>query len=541
MKIFGYGLTLLLLTLIATTAAAQTITSGQLDRTIYCAGDSITVDYTTTGAFMPGNVFLIQMADTADDFTARFYTIGTVTATASGSIRGRLPEDIIDVRSPTIFRFRVVSSNPVVIGSDNGADIELLDDRPVEWYNPRYGVAGHPVSFTAAVLRATGHSWDFGPGSNPRIVNQPGGSYEEHVAVTTFDSPGIKNVVGNGTSEGGCSRWEGMDVEIFSPNVTLPGTVTIVQGEMTLEDLAPGQADFWVCPGGKLTLKDWDQVAVTIYAEFGSVVNLDRRYSDRVLVYARKGANIVFDRDHPIVLYEDGASLSPLRSEDSLHLKVATLTFDYSSVPPGGCPSLAPYTVEIKPSSNGIHTESNENGSDQHYRVYGEGDLTISGDRNTYYLDEGSALELRGSDSRVYAKNGTTVNVVEGSNNRIFYELQATLEGTGDAAILLPSSGITFVGDISGVDESGSAHAALVQVVPNPAREDVRIIVDAELGRVVSIEVYVLATGERLMRIDDARVETRLDLRGLPSGLYGVRVIAEKGEVVKTLRVEAGE
>ena len=107
---------------ITTTVATNSITTSTINPTVYCAGDNISVNFTSTGTFNAGNVYTLQMSDASGSFASPV-VIGTLNSTAnSGTISGTIPGGT----SPgTGYRFRVVSSNPATIGSDNGQNITI--------------------------------------------------------------------------------------------------------------------------------------------------------------------------------------------------------------------------------------------------------------------------------------------------------------------------------------------------------------------------------------------------------------------------------
>ncbi|HLP52085.1 MAG TPA: PCMD domain-containing protein [Chitinophagales bacterium] len=82
---------------------------------------SVSVAFTTSGTFNNGNVFTAQISDATGSFTAAT-NIGTLTATSAGTISASVPHTL---PAGTGYRIRVVSDNPVVLGSDNGTDLVI--------------------------------------------------------------------------------------------------------------------------------------------------------------------------------------------------------------------------------------------------------------------------------------------------------------------------------------------------------------------------------------------------------------------------------
>lgn len=89
----------------------------------FCQGSSLSVPYEANGAFVAGNVFTAQLSDAAGSFSFPAF-MGSVAATESGSIPCTIPSAMPPGSG---YRVRVVSTTPVVIGSDNGSDLTVLD------------------------------------------------------------------------------------------------------------------------------------------------------------------------------------------------------------------------------------------------------------------------------------------------------------------------------------------------------------------------------------------------------------------------------
>ena len=85
-------------------------------------GASVSVPFTSVGAFNAGNVYTAQLSNAAGSFASPV-SIGTVTSTAnSGTITATMPAGTV---AGTGYRIRVVSSNPVVTGTNNTVDLTV--------------------------------------------------------------------------------------------------------------------------------------------------------------------------------------------------------------------------------------------------------------------------------------------------------------------------------------------------------------------------------------------------------------------------------
>lgn len=105
-------------------SSPNTITTSAINPTIYCAGSNISVNFTSTGTYNAGNTYTLQMSDATGSFVTPT-VIGTLASTAnSGTISGTIP---IATSAGTGYRFRVISSNPSTIGTDNGQNITIQE------------------------------------------------------------------------------------------------------------------------------------------------------------------------------------------------------------------------------------------------------------------------------------------------------------------------------------------------------------------------------------------------------------------------------
>lgn len=104
------------------TGLAPSLETGAVPTGPFCPEDMIDVPYTAIGAFGGSNIFTVQLSDETGDF-ATPENIGSAAGGAgSGVISCTLPAL---VTPGTMYRIRVVSSDPVIAGNDNGDDITL--------------------------------------------------------------------------------------------------------------------------------------------------------------------------------------------------------------------------------------------------------------------------------------------------------------------------------------------------------------------------------------------------------------------------------
>jgi len=87
----------------------------------FCAGTSVNVPFAITGTFTGGNIFTAQLSNSAGSFAAPT-SIGSLTQTTAGTIAATIPAG---TASGAGYRIRVVSSSPVVTGSDNTVNLTV--------------------------------------------------------------------------------------------------------------------------------------------------------------------------------------------------------------------------------------------------------------------------------------------------------------------------------------------------------------------------------------------------------------------------------
>lgn len=116
----------------APTCSSNTISTDAVSALLFnvdCATtDNGTVDFSSVGSFNAGNTFTAQLSDVAGSFSSPL-SIGSLALDGtdpSGSISITIPAGTI---SGTGYRIRVISDDPVAIGSENSLDIEI-DNAP---------------------------------------------------------------------------------------------------------------------------------------------------------------------------------------------------------------------------------------------------------------------------------------------------------------------------------------------------------------------------------------------------------------------------
>lgn len=110
---------------ITVNSCTNSITTGTIVPLSYCAGDAISVPFTTTGTFSSGNVFTAELSNSSGSFASSTTVLGTLALSGtnpSGTITGTIP---LSTTASNLYRVRVISSSPAAVGTDNGANITI--------------------------------------------------------------------------------------------------------------------------------------------------------------------------------------------------------------------------------------------------------------------------------------------------------------------------------------------------------------------------------------------------------------------------------
>ncbi|HYV93008.1 MAG TPA: sulfatase-like hydrolase/transferase, partial [Chitinophagales bacterium] len=101
----------------------STITTGSVSGSPFCPLAILNVPFTSSGTFNSGNIYTAQLSNKNGSFSTAT-PIGTLNSTAgSGTITATIPSK---PKAGTNYRIRVTSSNPVVTGTNNGSNLQLV-------------------------------------------------------------------------------------------------------------------------------------------------------------------------------------------------------------------------------------------------------------------------------------------------------------------------------------------------------------------------------------------------------------------------------
>ncbi|MGV3642374.1 MAG: hypothetical protein ACO1NZ_17760, partial [Adhaeribacter sp.] len=193
----------------------------------YNDGRTWTANYTTASTFNAGNEFIMQLSDYKGDFSNPT-TFGRKYATTSGSVPVTFP----NLPSGFGYRWRVISTDPAMIGDDNGANVTII--------NSADGGNGQLAS-SNNITCAGGTLQLFAPTANDGVYRWTG----PNGWTSNQQNPVINNVTPShsGTyqltlSNGVCQATSSTQVTISNP----PSTLITPSGSTS------------ICPGSSVTL-----------------------------------------------------------------------------------------------------------------------------------------------------------------------------------------------------------------------------------------------------------------------------------------------
>jgi len=146
---------------------AASLVTGDVDDTSYCVADPISVEYTASGSFSPGNIFTLELSDALGDFTNPT-VLATLESQVSGTISGMLPSDLVE---GTAYRVRVQSSAPVLSGGVNEQDLSIGIHPVVDLGGDIQGCEGDLIELDAGFPEAE-VSWSNGQSGNSVVISE---------------------------------------------------------------------------------------------------------------------------------------------------------------------------------------------------------------------------------------------------------------------------------------------------------------------------------------------------------------------------------
>jgi gliding motility-associated-like protein len=204
------------------TANPITIQTGVVSNLNPCPGATLTVPFIVTGSFNAANIFTAQLSNASGSF-ATPVSIGTFSGTLSsnGAISATLP---LSISAGTNYRIRVISSNPYILGSDNGTGISInsctnsILTKPI--VPPSFCVGGSvTIPFTASGTYNAGNIY-------VAQLSNNSGSFVLPVTLGSLvsNANGELSIVGQFPSN--FTQGNGYRIRVISSNPTVTGSET---------------------------------------------------------------------------------------------------------------------------------------------------------------------------------------------------------------------------------------------------------------------------------------------------------------------------
>jgi len=354
-------------------ARAQTVSVGAVSPPAYCQGASIQVPVVASGTFGGTNVFTAQLSDASGDFSAPL-TIGTLSATTSGTIHASLPANLPGGNG---YRMRIVSSAPALTSTPNAAAITIVAPTVGQPGNVT-ACAGTPTAAIPFAGTAGRYRWT---NSNPAIglpasgegtipsftpVNNTGLSQTATITVTPMSTTGI-----GGSGYAYVPNFNGNTVHVVDlASQTLVANVTV-----------------GLAPRAVAVLPDNSRVYVANYAS--NTVSVISTASNTVIATIPVG-----NRPHGVAATPDGNrvfvtnDLSSTVSEISTATNTVTRT-EFLAMSPRGC--------AMAPDGSVLYYTSN-----QRSRILLMNTTTLQSSETSFAAQEPNGVAVLPNGSKVY-------------------------------------------------------------------------------------------------------------------------------------------
>jgi len=241
-KAIRFFIAILFSILFSTQSFSQSIATGVIIGSPFCQCGVMNIPFTSTGIFNAPNIYTAELSDATGSFAAPI-AIGTFPSTANiGNITGTIPCNTI---AGTNYRIRVISDDPITIGTDNGIDLQIdsvVTASITISASQNIICAGQQVDFTAVSVNG---------GSAPVLQWQINGGNVGGNSLT-FSSTTLINgdiVTCTLTSNANCVNGSPAisNNEIINVTSSVPATVSVFANITTI--CTGGQVDFTATPG----------------------------------------------------------------------------------------------------------------------------------------------------------------------------------------------------------------------------------------------------------------------------------------------------
>ncbi len=533
------------------TRSANFVTVDALDKKVYCAGDSLKINFNLEGLFENNNQLFVEISD---KFGRNYQKINSE---FSGDFLAiKLPNNLTDGDD---YRIRLTATRPETISpvSQNFA-IRALPSASITANNNNIN-AGETTNLTIN-LGGSG-TWSFDLSDGTSVKNTRQNVYQITKTLnesSTFSILSIRNVCGEGF------KGNAVTINVAQPQIQAESltTTTLCQGQSIklaitiLGTLSPdNQLVIQISdPSGKNFIDLPTQVSLfTLSAQIPATFQVGTGY--RLKVLAKKSqlfsspigpitvvapppppivtASFVYCQNNVVIpLQANGTNLKWFLNETDLRSyptitpfteKEGVSTYFVSQTNAFGCEGKkAKTTVTIRPLA--VASISGD-------RAMFVGDSTILNVNVTGEFPINFTL----SDGRSFIANKTPFILEVRPSKSTTYELKEVKNSCG-LGLISGSAKIIILEPLAGEEPLNE----LVKVYPNPASEQLFIEFSANKNAKTSIEFYDL-TGKTLQTKSQkttGKHQESLDLRQYSAGIYFLKLTIDKQVFVRKILVE---
>lgn len=395
-----------------------TTTAGNINPLTYSIsatqGANISIPFTKTGIYHPGNIFTAQLSDANGSFASPI-NLGTLSSTSAGTINGTIPAG---TPSGTGYRVRVIATTPYQTANDNGVNITINlaanSIAPTFTQTIPAGTGGISLTVTETSV-ATSRVWKFS--------TTPGGPYSNFTPSNTlttyipnFANAGTYYVVCESTFGSLTARSNEVTIVVVKNQVSPGGTQSLLIGQMgntlTVTETPMGTSREWKfsnTPGGpyqSFTVPETGNSFIPVFSSSG-----------QFYVVCESEINGI-----PVISNEVTFSIGSLNINTGA---VSTTLFEFSPSAPNATVEV-PFVVSSSFNQGNVFTAqlSNESGSFANATDIG----TLTGvDADTILVSipsntpagSGYLIRIIGSDPLVFGSDNGTPLTVDQYNNAI--------------------------------------------------------------------------------------------------------------------------
>jgi hypothetical protein len=250
---------------------SNTITITSVSGISFCTGNNISVNVITSGIFSPSNVFTLQISDRFGSFL-NATNLATVTGPIVSTMNATLPGTLL---SGNGYRLRVISTDPVVVGTDNGNDIIVGQTPSAQITGNTQVCVNSTVQYSANQFEGF-YQWQVTGGTIQ------GSSTDPNVTVKWGNTPPASITLMETSSGGNCQNIVSIPVQFvcFPPDVltigvlNLTGTNAVLAGEISEDNgsLVTQRGICWSIYNSSPTIYDYITTEGQGLGDFSSMI-----------------------------------------------------------------------------------------------------------------------------------------------------------------------------------------------------------------------------------------------------------------------------